>query len=176
MRRFILASAASLAMVCGASSILAQAPATTTTTMTAEQKASYDTWPADQRTSYDSWPADQQTYYWSLTANQQTGWWALTDTQRQQLLAMDPPTRVAAWASIEKQLAASTGSSMGNPYSAAPSNQQTADATAPSTMPGDSSSTSYRGALNAPPAEAMNKTYPPCTKDLQDNCRNRGGA
>ena len=145
MRRFFLASAASLAMVCGASPIMAQAPAstpaTTTTAMSAEQKASYDSWPADQRTSYDSWPADQQTYYWSLTANQQNGWWALTDTQRQQLLAMDSPTRAAAWSSIEKQLAVApsssgTGYAPGAPggvapsASTAPAGAQSADAAA----------------------------------------------
>ena len=33
----------------------------------------------------------------------------------------------------------------------------------------------YKGALTAPPADAMNKTYPVCTRKLQDNCRNRGG-
>lgn len=163
MSRFVLASAASLAMVCGASSIMAQepapTPATATTAMTAEQKVSYDGWVADQRISYDSWPADQQNYYWSLTANQQTGWWALTDEQRQKLLAMDAPTRSAAWASIEKQLAAVTAPTPG------PANTATSQG-----------STTYKGALNDPPADAMNKSYPPCSKTVQDNCRNRGGA
>jgi hypothetical protein len=27
----------------------------------------------------------------------------------------------------------------------------------------------------APPPDAMNKTYPVCTKKIQDECRNRGG-
>ena len=175
MRRFLLASAASLAMVCGASSILAQAPATTTTSMTAEQKADYDTWPADQRTSYDSWPADQQAYYWSLTAKQRTGWWALTDQQRQQLLAMDPATRVAAWASIEKQLAAAPGTPMAGSAPGTRSSAQTADAAGAASAPPDPAAQPYKGALNEPPAADMNKTYPPCSKTVQDNCRNRGG-
>ncbi len=32
----------------------------------------------------------------------------------------------------------------------------------------------YKGALTAPPAEAMNKVYPVCTRKLQDSCRNPG--
>ena len=31
------------------------------------------------------------------------------------------------------------------------------------------------GALTPPPADAMNKDYPVCSKTVQDNCRNRGG-
>jgi hypothetical protein len=33
----------------------------------------------------------------------------------------------------------------------------------------------YKGALTAPPAEALNKNYPVCSKTVQDSCRNRGG-
>lgn len=33
----------------------------------------------------------------------------------------------------------------------------------------------YKGALTPPPAEAMNKVYPVCTRTLQDSCRNPGG-
>jgi len=32
----------------------------------------------------------------------------------------------------------------------------------------------YKGALTAPPAEALNKTYPVCSRTVQDNCQNRG--
>ena len=32
----------------------------------------------------------------------------------------------------------------------------------------------YKGALTAPPAEAMNKVYPVCTSRLQDSCVNPG--
>lgn len=32
----------------------------------------------------------------------------------------------------------------------------------------------YKGALTAPPVEAMNKVYPVCTRNLQDSCRNPG--
>ena len=33
----------------------------------------------------------------------------------------------------------------------------------------------YKGALTAPPAEALNKVYPVCTSKIQDSCRNPGG-
>jgi hypothetical protein len=33
----------------------------------------------------------------------------------------------------------------------------------------------YKGAMTAPPAEAANKTYPVCSRTVQDGCRNPGG-
>ena len=35
-------------------------------------------------------------------------------------------------------------------------------------------STDNPGNLTAPPASSMNKTYPVCTRTLQDNCQNPG--
>jgi hypothetical protein len=32
----------------------------------------------------------------------------------------------------------------------------------------------YKGALTPPPAEALNKEYPVCTREMQDNCQNAG--
>ena len=34
--------------------------------------------------------------------------------------------------------------------------------------------TTHHGNLTPPPATALNKTYPLCTRTLQDNCRNPG--
>jgi hypothetical protein len=34
----------------------------------------------------------------------------------------------------------------------------------------------YTGALTPPPAAAMDKTYPPCSATLHDNCINRNQA
>lgn len=34
--------------------------------------------------------------------------------------------------------------------------------------------TTYPGNLAPPPPAAFNKDYPPCTAEVQDNCRNRG--
>lgn len=54
---------------------------------------------------------------------------------------------------------------------------QAAGQTVPPAQPVDPSYQGgpYKGALTAPPASAMNKTYPKCTRTLQDNCRNPGG-
>ena len=35
--------------------------------------------------------------------------------------------------------------------------------------------TTYPGNLTPPPPSALNKTYPVCTRTLQDSCRNPGG-
>jgi hypothetical protein len=45
-------------------------------------------------------------------------------------------------------------------------------------MPADSSYNAgpYKGALTAPPAQAMNKVYPLCTSRMQDSCVNTGEA
>lgn len=105
---------------------------------------------------------------------------------------MTPPQRAQAWTSIEAQLA-------GQPPRATP-----ATPAAPSPRAGGmkgmegmegmgggmregasvgmgameghmGSGQMGRAAVPPPPADAMNKTYPVCTKILQDNCRNRGG-
>ena len=58
-----------------------------------------------------------------------------------------------------------------------PPNPETAAMPVPPAMPADPAyqAAPYKGALTAPPAEAMNKVYPLCTKTLRDSCRNRGG-
>jgi hypothetical protein len=63
-------------------------------------------------------------------------------------------------------------------------NQANADApplpTTEEVIPGDTPSepdrlvTTHHGNMQPPPATALNKTYPVCTRDLQDDCRNRG--
>ena len=61
--------------------------------------------------------------------------------------------------------------------SATPPNPADAASAVPPTMPADPSYNAgpYKGALSAPPADAMNKTYPVCSRKVQDNCRNPGG-
>jgi hypothetical protein len=44
----------------------------------------------------------------------------------------------------------------------------------PATPPSPDSVAGSGGTLPAPPADAMNKTYPACTAQLQDNCTNPG--
>lgn len=47
----------------------------------------------------------------------------------------------------------------------------------PATQPSDPAyhAGPYAGALSAPPADAMNKTYPLCSARVQDSCRNADG-
>lgn len=61
--------------------------------------------------------------------------------------------------------------------SATPPNPATADSAVPPAMPADPSynAGAYKGALTAPPAEAMSKEYPTCSRKVQDSCRNPGG-
>lgn len=56
-----------------------------------------------------------------------------------------------------------------------PNPQAAADPVAPA-VPNDPTYIAgpYKGALTAPPAEAMNKVYPVCTRTRQDSCRNPG--
>ena len=56
-----------------------------------------------------------------------------------------------------------------------PPDPVTADSSVRPAMPVDPSYNAgpYKGALTAPPAEAMNKVYPVCTSRLQDSCVNR---
>lgn len=77
--------------------------------------------------------------------------------------------------------------SMGQPPTDASGTQSRADPQAPDpqtansptapAMPADPSyhGQPYVGALTPPPSEAMNKSYPVCSAQMQDNCRNRDG-
>ena len=53
-----------------------------------------------------------------------------------------------------------------------PPNPATADSPVAPAMPADPAYIAgpYVGALTPPPAEALNKTYPRCTRQLQDSC------
>jgi hypothetical protein len=77
-------------------------------------------------------------------------------------------------ASAPAQIQANPSSSA--PASATPPNPATADSSVPPAMPADPSYNAgpYKGALTQPPADAMNKSYPVCTRKLQDNCQNPG--
>ncbi|MEW9856283.1 hypothetical protein [Novosphingobium sp. M1R2S20] len=152
------------------------------TTMTVQQRTVYDTWPSDRRSGYDTLPIDQQTYFWTLTPEQQEGFWALTPDQRGRLYQMSPEQRALAWRSIVHQLQGRTPSvpagqanppGMGVPTTGVP-NPQTANQAARPAMPADESYEGgpYKGALTPPPADAMDKEYPVCSRTVQDSCRN----
>lgn len=192
MRNVLFPVASALALLCAAGPLVAQTGSaqTSSTTLSSAQRMDYETWTADQRTSYDAWPADYQGYYWTLSLNQMQGWWRLTDAQRTQIMAMTPAQRVNSWMSIEAQLAGQAAAAVpmpaviqANPVgssempSETPPNPDSAGMPVPPAMPADATYQAgpYKGALTPPPAEAMNKVYPVCTRILQDSCRNRGG-
>lgn len=191
MRNLLMSAASAIALLCAAGPLAAQTEPTPSAaaaaTLTSAQKMDYETWAPDQRASFDAWPLDYQAYYWTLSPNQMHGWWKLTAAQRTQIMVMTPDQRTSSWTSIEAQLAGQAASAVppvsANPVGSAdmPSdtapNPETAATPVPPAMPADSSyqATPYKGALTAPPAEAMNKVYPLCTKTVRDSCRNRGG-
>lgn len=107
-----------------------------------DYQTSYWGWPADYRTAYWAWPNDYQTYYWDLEPSQQEAWWALTPEQRGQILAMTPEQQLAAWESINAQIAASEE----------PETLMASDTTV----------------MDAPAPRAGE--YPICGGDVQDSC------
>lgn len=194
MRKLLFPAISALALIGAAGPLLVQSSAaqtaTTTATvatpvLTAAQQSDYDTWAPEQRSSYDAWPAAYQVYYWTLTPNQMHGWWRLTDVQRGQIVAMTPDQQVSAWTAVEAQIAAMPAPAVAqaNPVgssetpTATPPNPVAAADPVPPAKPADPGYQAgpYKGALTPPPAEAMNKVYPVCTRKLQDSCRNPGG-
>lgn len=154
----------------------------TTSSMTAEQSTMYDAWPEDRRASFDTWPSDYQVYFWTLAPNQQTGYWALSDQQRGTIAQLTPEQRLAAWASIEKQMdAQSGGTSTPSSTSATVTGSGDAVTTAvtdpgTSTLPQTTTVMTTSGNFTPPPASAMNKDYPLCSRTIQDSCINPGEA
>ena len=155
-----------------------------TVELTTQQQTVYATWPVDRRADYDAWPVESRTYYWTLTPEQQEGYWAMTPDQRGQIYQMTPEQQKIAWQSVREQLAGQTPSTpagqanppgQGVPTAGVP-NPQTANQAAQPAMPADPSYQGgpYKGALTPPPADAMNKEYPVCSKTVTDGCRNKG--
>lgn len=153
--------------------------------LTPQQQAVFDAWSPQQKTDYASWPNEYKVYYWTLTADQQKGYWALTADQRGQIYKMSPQQRQIAWTSVMQQLngqkpstpaAQANPPGEGMPTTGVP-DPQVAEQSVPPAMPADGSYQGgpYKGALTPPPQTAMNKTYPLCSKTVQDSCRNRGG-
>lgn len=195
MRNLLFSAVSAIALFGAAGPLVVQTSAaqtavTVTTSipvLTSAQQTDYDSWAAEQRTAYNSWPADYQNYYWTLTPNQMHSWWKLSVDQRGQIMAMTPEQRVSAWRSIEAQVAAQaaapTAVVQANPVGsnempiATPPNPVAASDPVPPATPADPGYQAgpYKGALTPPPAEAMNKVYPLCTRKIQDSCRNPGG-
>jgi hypothetical protein len=150
--------------------------------MSAPQSDMYDTWPDERRAAYDTWPMTYQEYYWTLDPVQQEGYWALTPDQRGKIYNMTPEQRALAWQSVQQQLAGMTPTTppgqanppgQGVPTNGVPNPQMANQAVQPA-MPAkqEYQGGPYKGALTPPPADAMNKEYPPCKGDMQDSCVN----
>lgn len=198
MRKLLLNGAAVFALAAAPTAVFAQGSMATDTSgaavpsqataeapvLTAEQQATYDAWAADLQSDYDAWPNEYKVYYWTLTPQQQKGYWALTPDQRGRIYDMTPEQRKLAWQSVVQQMAGQTPTTppgqanppgKGMPTKGVPA-PQTASQDVPPAMPADESYQGgpYKGALTPPPASAMNKDYPVCSKDIQDSCRNPG--
>ncbi len=193
MRTLLLAGAAALSLTALPVALNAQSGASASTsasiTLTPAQQAAYAAWSAEQRADYDAWVADQQSYFWTLTPRQQEGFFLLTAEQRARVLAMTPAARANAWTSIEAQLAAGANNSATSVAARTGGEVpvRTADqANAATSIPPASTTvttgasgrtvvaTNIPGNLAPPPAASLNKTYPVCTRTLQDNCQNPG--
>jgi hypothetical protein len=62
------------------------------------------------------------------------------------------------------------------PPASAPPSSMPAPPPAPDAGPAPNPAPDQASTANtAPPPDAMNKTYPVCTRKIQDECRNRGG-
>ncbi|MYL98265.1 hypothetical protein GR702_10860 [Novosphingobium sp. FGD1] len=161
------------------------APSSSAPVLTSEQKAIHDAWTAQQKADYAAWPNDYKVYYWTLNAEQQEGYWALTADQRGQIYKMTPEQRQMAWNSVVQQMNGQTPATpagqanppgQGVPTAGVPDPQTASQAARPA-MPADENYQGgpYKGALTPPPATAMDKTYPKCSKTVTDGCVNRGG-
>ncbi len=86
--------------------------------------------------------------------------------------AQEPASPPAPPPTVEQQ---ANPQGAGAPTDAVPT-PETASDPVPPAMPADPNyhAGPYKGALTPPPPQELDKTYPPCTKTLQDNCRNRG--
>ena len=70
------------------------------------------------------------------------------------------------------------GANSANPADAAAPDASSAAGQAVTPGAADTGATSAMatdGAMTAPPAEAMSKTYPVCSRTVKDSCRNPGG-
>ncbi len=67
-------------------------PAAPSTTLTAEQQA-----------SFDAWPAEVQSYYTGLTPDRQVLFWRLSDANKVTLAGLPAESQAQAWAQIEAQ-------------------------------------------------------------------------
>jgi hypothetical protein len=185
MRKLILAGAATIGIIAapaalsaqGAPELEASANAQVEAELDAEQRTVYRGWPTETRDAYGQLNTEHRTYFWTLTPTQREAYWRLTPEQRTQIMGMTPEARANAWTSIQAQIAARANNSetsvtartVGDVSASAQSNAQAGSSATPAAVVRNNP-----GNLTPPPAAALNKTYPVCTRKMQDNCQNPG--
>ena len=83
--------------------------------LSAEQQASYDSWPSELQGQFDAWPAEVQTYYWSLTPERRELFWRISDANKLTLSGLPAEQQAQAWMQIEAQAATQVAPSAGEP-------------------------------------------------------------
>ena len=82
-----------------------EAAPSTSSEMTPDQTAAYDSWPPDQQAAYDTWPMETRGYYWTLSPDRQSLFWRLSDEDRILITSMSGPDRESTWQMIEARAA-----------------------------------------------------------------------
>lgn len=164
---------------------------------TDEQRTAYRGWTQPTRDYYWSLTPTRQTGWWRMTEEQRGQVFALDAAGRAnawksieaQVAAAPAPapagasapaaTDQPAQADAAPDAAAPVQQAQANPTgegapSATPPNPQSAEAAVPPAMPSDPGyhAGPYKGAMTEPPAQAMNKEYPLCSRTVTDSCIN----
>ncbi len=145
-------------------------------TMNPQQQAIYNGLTAEQKASFDGWDLQQKGLYFALNAEQRSQLWALPAAQRAQAwmqirqaagLPATPPAQSTTGATASTR--ATTGAMAGQ------GNNMNSSMRKPAGSMGSGTNMAAKsGAAASPPAAAMNKDYPTCSRTVTDNCVNPG--
>jgi len=154
MRHIVFAGAAALASMAVCTPLAAQADAPSDK-VAAERQAIMESWPAEEQASYEKLPDDLRDYFWTLPAMQWEGFWLLPPEQVRGIMRLPPEEQEQVWREIEYKLATLDRSEFeGRP-------------TITYTLPNN---------YGPPPASSLNKDYPVCGGEIQDDCISPGEA
>ncbi|AKH41248.1 hypothetical protein FHS61_001775 [Altererythrobacter atlanticus] len=154
MRNTIFIGAVAVALGAGGAPLAAQADIPSTEVL-AERQAIVESWPAPQQASYERLPSDLREYFWTLPAMQWEAFWILSQEQVRGIMRLRPEEQEQVWREIEYKLATLDPSEFeGRP-------------TITYTIPNN---------YGPPPASALNRDYPVCGGDIQDECISPGEA
>ncbi|UYH56062.1 hypothetical protein N6L26_05780 [Qipengyuania sp. SS22] len=83
--------------------------------LSAEQQASYDSWPVELQGQFDAWPGEVQSYYWSLTPERRELFWRISDANKLTVSGLPAEQQAQAWMQIEAQAATQVAPSADEP-------------------------------------------------------------